>query len=62
MAVAALDRLPIKLFRHIRAGPEETVLDPDHASIPLHGLQEERFFQGFFRVYIQPRYACGSYR
>jgi hypothetical protein len=61
---AKVDALLVDLFveAHERA-PREIVIDLDHPDIPLHGMQEGRFFHGYYDAYCYlPLYAfCGRH-
>jgi hypothetical protein len=52
---ARVDALLVDLFleAHERA-PREIVLDLDNTDIPLHGMQEGRFFHGYYDEYCYP--------
>ena len=59
-----LDRLLVELFLdQQRTVPQELVLDIDATDDPLHGLQEGRYFHGYYDCYCYlPLYVtCGSY-
>jgi hypothetical protein len=61
---AKVDALLVELFleAHQRA-PREIVLDLDNTDIPLHGMQEGRFFHGHYNEYCYlPLYVfCGRH-
>jgi len=61
---AKVDALLVDLFveSHERA-PREIVIDLDNTDIPLHGMQEGRFFHGYYDDYCYlPLYAfCGRH-
>ncbi len=60
----ALDRLLVDLFlESYRRAPREIWLDLDATDDPLHGHQEGRFFQGYYRCYCYlPLYIfCGEH-
>ena len=61
---AQVDALLVDLFleAHERA-PREIVLDLDNTDIPLHGMQEGRFFHGYYEEYCYlPLYVfCGRH-
>jgi hypothetical protein len=61
---AQVDALMVDLFleAHERA-PREIVLDLDNTDIPLHGMQEGRFFHGYYEEYCYlPLYVfCGRH-
>src|SRR5271166_4281975 len=61
---AQVDALLVDLFleAHERA-PREIVLDLDNTDIPLHGMQEGRFFHGYYEEYcVRPEGACHQWR
>jgi hypothetical protein len=60
----AMDRLFVDLFMEAYAKPpSEIVIDVDATDDPLHGQQEGRFFQGYYRCYCYlPLYIfCGEH-
>src|SRR6185503_18479154 len=61
---AQVDALLVDLFleAHQRK-PREIVLDLDNTDIPLHGMQEGRFFHGYYDAFCYlPLYVfCGRY-
>ena len=59
----ALNKLLVELFiESFESAPKELVLDFDATDVPVHGNQEGRFFNGFYRNYcFLPLYVtCGS--
>src|SRR6516162_5980607 len=61
---AQVDALLVDLFLEAhRRAPREIVLDIDNTDIPLHGMQEGRFFHGYYDDYCYlPLYAfCGRH-
>ena len=60
----AIQRLPVELFleAHERA-PREIILDLDATDDPVHGMQEGRFFHGYYDCYCYlPLYIfCGRH-
>ncbi len=59
----ALDDLLVGLFvgSHVKP-PREIWLDLDATDDPLHGMQEGRFFHGYYRCYrYLPLYICGEH-
>jgi hypothetical protein len=61
---AGIDELLVKIFleSHQHA-PKQIVLDVDATDLPLHGKQEDRFFQGYYDGYCYlPLYIfCGDH-
>jgi hypothetical protein len=61
---AGIDELLVKIFleSHQRP-PKQIVLDVDATDLPLHGKQEDRFFQGYYDGYCYlPLYIfCGDH-
>jgi hypothetical protein len=59
-----IDRLFVELFLDAHnKPPEEIILDLDATDDPLHGMQEGRFFHGYYRCYCYlPLYVfCGEH-
>ena len=61
---AQVDALLVDLFLEAhRRAPREIVLDLDNTDIPLHGMQEGRFYHGYYEEYCYlPLYVfCGRH-
>ena len=61
---AAMDRLLVDLFLEAHEQPPaQVVLDLDATDDPVHGMQEGRFFHGYYRAYCYlPLYIiCGEF-
>jgi hypothetical protein len=61
---AGIDELLVKIFLEShQCPPRQIVLDVDATDLPLHGKQEERFFQGYYDGYCYlPLYIfCGEH-
>jgi len=61
---ARVDALLVDLFLEAhRRAPREIVLDLDNTDIPLHGMQEGRFYHGYYKEYCYlPLYVfCGRH-
>ena len=56
---ARVDALLVDLFLEAhRRAPREIVLDLDNTDIPLHGMQQGRFYHGYYKEDLLPAALC----